>query len=283
MKIDYSQINTFLTCRRKYENKYILALRKIKYDFRNIDLEFGKTIHSCLERYYKGMAWAEIIKPIEEFQDLESEKCKTKGHLLKLMEQYIPYYSGQDKGWTILATEINDTFKIQDMEYTVKVDLIIKDKDNIYVVDHKTTKTNRKSTYFQQFEPNTQVTGYTAYCQQKHGQCSGFIPNVMFVRYRERKWKGEEAGFHCEFERAIINRYPQQLEDFKSNVVDVAQQIEGCKITGYWSKTEVNCMWCEFKELCISCDDEQVRNTLYEMVENPLEYLTKGETENETS
>lgn len=277
-KIDYSQISCFQSCHRKFANKYIECLRKIKYDFRNIDLEFGKTIHKCLEEYYKGKSWAEIILSIAEFQDLETEKVKTRANLLRLMEQYIPYYSGQDKAWQVLGTEINDTFKIQDMEYTVKIDLIIKENENVYVVDHKTTKTNRKSTYFQQFEPNTQVTGYTAYCQSKYGQCSGFIPNVMFVGFRERKYKGEEAGFHCEFERAIINRYPQQIEDFKVNVMDVVKQIEDCRIKNYWAKTEGNCMYCEFKELCISCNDEQILNTLYQVVDNPLEYLTKGDT-----
>ena len=280
MRIDYSQINTFQTCRRKFENKYILALRKVKYDFRNIDLEFGKVGHSCLEMYYKGMAWADIKKPIENLQDLESNKCKTGANLKRVMEQYIPYYSRQDKGWQILEIETPVSFMIGDLEWILKPDMIIRDRDNYYVVDNKFTGTKKKATYFQQFEPSTQVSGNTTYCQQKYGQCSGFIANVIFVGYRERKYKGEEAGFHCEFERAIINRYPQQLEDFKLNVVDVAQQIEGCKITNYWSKTQGNCMYCEFKELCFSYDDEQIRNTLYEVVENPLDYLKTQEVEN---
>ena len=53
MTIDYSQLQTFITCPRKYELKMIKKLRKIRYDERNIDLDFGKCIHSSLEEYYK--------------------------------------------------------------------------------------------------------------------------------------------------------------------------------------------------------------------------------------
>jgi hypothetical protein len=204
-----------------------------------------------MELYYGGKPWAEIIKPIETFQNIESDKVKTKENLLTLMQLYINNYAEQDKSWKILGIELKDSIVIQDIIYIVKVDLIIEDRGNIYVVDHKTAGIKKKWNYFTNFEPNTQVTGYTAYCQGKFGQCSGFIPNACFVGHRERKYKGEEAGFHVDFDRTIINRYPQQIEDFKVNIIDVVSQIENCKITGYWSKTEGNCGYCQFKELCI--------------------------------
>ena len=39
------------------------------------------------------------------------------------------------------------------------------------------------------------------------------IVNALKVGFRQRAYKGEPAGFHCEFQRQIFNRNKDQVED----------------------------------------------------------------------
>lgn len=267
-KIDYTQLDTFLQCNKKYYNKYIKNIAKVEYDKTSIHLDFGSSIHEGLARYYKGESWDRIKASFDSFQDLEAEKTKTKANGVSLLQRYIDRYNSEDKKWKVLGVEKKDSFTIKGITYIVKIDLIVEENQNIYVVDHKSSQTKKKKTFFDSFDPNTQVSGYCSYVQEKYGQCSGFIPNALFVGFRQRKYKGEEAGFHCNFERTIINRYQQQLEDFRENVIKTLDNIENSKVKGNWTKKEGGCTYCEFKELCISCDDEQIEMSLYEKRDN---------------
>lgn len=274
--IDTSQLNTFLQCPKKYYLKYIKCLAKIKYDDRDIDREWGKCVHKGLEHYYKGEK-EKVMTAFMGFQEIEGQKVKTKDNGLKVLQEYISNYATQDKDWEILDVEINDTFMIHNIEYTVKIDLVVKDRNNIYCVDHKTSSSKSKFRFFSSFDPNMQVSAYCAYAEKKYGQCSGFIPNGIFVGHRERKWKGEPAGFHCSFQRTIVNRYPEQLRDFEKNVDAILYIMKQCRNSGSWIKNEEACTnyrGCEMKELCISCDDLEIQESLYSIVD-PFEYLKK--------
>jgi hypothetical protein len=275
--IDFSQLSKFQSCHRQYYWSYINPYKKVKRDEREVPKEWGSLLHKGLALYYQGKSWAEIKAPMESFIDLDTDKCRTKDNLITTLEQYIAYYSGQDKAWKIISVEVADYIMIGDLKYVVKIDLIVEDRGNYYPIDHKTT--TKKFGFFNQFEPNTQCTGYTAFVQEKYGSCSGFIPNGIFIGHRANKYKGEPAGFHVEFERSIVNRYPNQIQDFKVNVTNVVKEIEICKVEGYWAKTEGrgSCPFCQFRELCISCDDQQILEALYEPITSQLDYLKPEE------
>ena len=275
MKIDYSQLQTFIECPRRYYNRYKLSLKKIIEDEREVDMNFGSAMHKALEAYYKGSATAEVLRVFNEnFSPLAGDQVRTPRHAEALLSAYIKYYSGltNELGDTYLTTlssvegkplvEVKDTFNIGNIEYIVKIDRIVKSNAGNWVQDHKCT-TKSLYTFSNKFTPNMQVSGYVDYVTKKYGQCSGFIPNVLWFGFRTRAYKGEPAGFHYQFQRDIINRTKEQIADFEQNVIYWCAKLEQVEKDNYWGKNENQCVRCSYRELCISCDDETVKEALY--------------------
>ena len=152
--------------------------------------------------------------------------------------------------------------------------------DQLYVTDgfiltHNTTKSTRKSTFFNKFTLDFQPTGYVKWCQDKYGQCSGFIPVAMFMGYRKNKYKGEPAGFHCSFDYTIVNRTKEEIDLWAGDMLNIADQIEQAKVTGFWGRNPEHCSsfrGCVYSLLCQSCYDPMVEESLYE-VHDPYSYL----------
>ena len=235
----------------------------------------------------KGSIIAGINKVKEAFkknypEQLNSEDfAKTQENGLILLEAYVKHYKEEDKGWTIKAIEVTDTFKIDEIDFTVKIDLVVEKQGCIYFVDHKTTGKSFNWAYWARFEPNPQITAYTAYCQSKFGECSGGIINAIRLGHRQRAYKGEPAGFYYEFQRQLFNRNRDQVGAWKEDALKWVASLEEAKrdTSNVWRKNEGQCGYCSYKEVCISCNDEQIINQLYERI-NPEEYLNDNKRTN---
>ena len=277
---DNSQLQTYKNCPEQYRLKYIEQLRKREEGVDEHDKEFGKAIHTGLEAFYKGESEAGSIEKFRlAYQEQLSAEdlAKTQENGVLLLSAYIKHYKEEDKNWTIKAVEVADTFEIAPgVPFTVKIDLVVEQQGCIYFVDHKTTGKAFNWTYWGQFEPNSQITAYTAYCQAKFGECSGGIINGLQLGFRQRAYKGEAAGFHYSFQRQLFNRNRQQIEAWKQDTLWWIKQINGMKEAtnhiGSWRKNEGQCRFCSYKEICISVNDEQIKEQLYEKV-NATEYL----------
>jgi len=282
MQIDYSQLQTFIDCPHKYHNKFILNLAKIQEGAESLDKLFGKAVHLALELLYKGKPLVEAKNAFREsyLVELGTEKAKTPANGERLIEAYWNYWQKpvselSDTNLETVSVEVVDKFNItEEIEYIVKIDRVVKNNAGIWCMDHKSTRKTLYS-FFNKFSPNMQVSGYCAYAKQKFGQCSGFIPNALKVGYRERAYKGEPAGFHCAFERDIVNRDDQQLRAFRDNVLWWCANLKYATTSGVMPRNENNCGYCQYRDLCNSCDDPNVRDTLYEVVDTK-EYLKDG-------
>jgi hypothetical protein len=287
MNIDYSQLNTFINCPKKYCNRYIKCLKKAEYDITSMDMEFGSAIHKGLEIFYTTKDMKQGVQAFLEVcpEDLEDQKVKTKEHGCMLLAQYEDYHANNFTDWEILDTEKTQEVKMNDqLTWIVKNDLIVKWRGNIYVVDFKTSTSKNRGQFFKYFEPNMQVTGYTWACKKLYGQCSGFIPMALFMGHRSRMYKGEPAGFYANYEHTIINRTPDQLNDFEFNVMQWVERLNKCKEKNIFPKNENAChnyRGCGFKELCLSCDDPSIEELMYEEYD-PFEYL-KQEDNNDNA
>ena len=275
---DNSQLQTFKDCPERYRLKYVEGLKKLEEGRDEHDKNFGKAIHSALESYYKGgsLEASKLAFQTDYPVQLSVEDlAKTQENGITLVEAYTKHYAKEDKAWTIKAVEVADQFEIAPgVLFTVKIDLIMEQQGCIYFVDHKTTGKPFNWTYWSRFEPNPQITAYTAYCQAKYGECSGGIINAIKFGFRQRAYKGEPAGFHYEFQRQLFNRNRYQIEAWKSDSLRWIKSLEEAKrdTSTVWKKNEGQCGYCSFKEVCISCADEQIIDQLYEK-HNPMEYL----------
>lgn len=274
--IDNSQMQTFKDCPERYRLKYVLGLRKIEEGRDEHDKEFGGAIHAGLEAIYKGKPLEEAKLAFSEAYPLQlngEDMAKTQANGLTLLEKYQSHYAIEDKSLEILGVEVKDSFLIGPLEFLVKIDLIVRKQGCVYFVDHKTTGKTFNWQYWSRFEPNPQITGYTAYCRAKYGECSGGIINAIRFGHRQNKYMGQPAGFYYEFQRQLFNRNQEQVEAWKQDTLQWAKSLEEARlVSNVWKKNEGQCGFCSFKEVCISCADEQIINQLYEVV-NPLEYL----------
>ena len=279
---DTSQVNTYKHCPRQYGYKYVDQLRKVREGIEGHDAGFGSKVHKALERYYGGIDQAEILA---KFKDEYGEQlnltdmAKTKDNGVLLLTQYFNYAKSLDAQFEVLSVEVSDTFEfVTGIPYTVKIDLVIKNKatGEVYAMDHKTTGKGLDYSYWQEFEVSSAITAYTDYCIRKYGQCSGVIINAIKCGFRQRAYRGEPAGFHYDFQRQVFNRTKEQISFWEKDTVKWMEWIEESKESGVFPlhQSKMTCGYCQYKELCISCNDEQVREVMYE-THNPLEYLNK--------
>ena len=276
--LDYSQCNDFLTCQEKYNKRYNKCIRKIKED--RIDLSFGKLGHKCLELYYKDRKEGKFnerdiekyLLPFDSLVEIPNNKVKTQVAGKLAIRKYIETYHLQEKDWEILAVEETYEAEVKGIRYAFKVDLVIEHRGNLYCLDHKLSAKKDRKKFFNGYDLNSQMTGYCYAVMDKFGYCSGFYVNALFVGHRERKYKGEPAGYYCNPERQLFTRYPESFTAFEENVRNIDRKIKDCVRDGIWTRNESNCDWCEFKMLCMAFDDEEIQEQFYQTC-NPYEYL----------
>lgn len=118
------------------------------------------------------------------------------------------------------------------IEYGGIYDLLVQfGASTIYVVDHKTTS-QLGSTYFLQFNPNNQITGYVWGAEQLSGRkVAGAIINAMCLT---------TAG-NMKFERDMTARTPADLAEFRSDVIWKCNAIAQARRTGVWPKSTSMC------------------------------------------
>lgn len=281
IKIDYSQLSTFINCPCKYRNKYILKLKKRAYDDRDVAQDWGKAVHSALELLYKGKTVEEAKQIFRtQYVGMPDDKAKTPANGERLIEEYYKYWHNynselNDNNLTIVEVEPILEYAIDiDTTWLVKPDLIVKNNAGYWAMDHKTTS-NLAYNFFFKFDPNMQISGQCEGVRNKYGQCSGAIINAIGCGSRERAYKGQSAGFWWEFSRDIINRNSTQLEDFKANVCSWCAKLENALQGFGFPKNEDFChsfKGCQYKEICSSCDDKELIETLYEK-HDPFSYL----------
>jgi hypothetical protein len=270
----------------KYHLTFNEKLKKLTVDERDIDRIFGQYIHSSLEKYY-SLGQRDFISEWADFPELPPESKefhKTRANGIKLLNEYINHYKAIDSEMEIV--DVESVIKIpltKDVTWVVKLDTVVRLRGNLYSLEHKTTK-NLSPTYFNSYNPNTQISGQVLGIEHKYGQCSGVLVNVLLSGFRQKAYKGEPAGFHCKFQREVINRDASQLKDFKQNVVKwVDRMLEVKDNPEKVLKNENAChqyRGCQYKEICMTSVgtklDEQVKEVLYGKV-NPLEYLNGKE------
>lgn len=276
MKIDYTQLQTYISCPRKYRNRYLLNLRKIGYDERDVAKSFGSCVHEALDRYFKNRNIDEALCSFDGYVDMEDDNVKTANNGKELVRQYVEWEKLNFPSYDILSLETTDEFSIGDISYLVKMDKVVKMNGNIYVMDYKTT-TSKGAYFFNNFDPNMQVDGYVDYVMRKYGSCSGFLPIAMFHGYRSKKSKLGEAGFWCRFDYQPVNRTKEQITNFEEEVKEWVNRLNSDTM---FPKNKGNCCGfkgCEYRELCLANDDEGIMSNLYNVVDNK-EYLNDGKT-----
>jgi hypothetical protein len=266
----HSERSSFNNCPLRFKLEHD-GLRRVQsaYNPNAEDRTFGQAIHEGLKAHYDGKSWDEIVAAYSSLYPVDKEyKTMAKSHEsgIFLLQNYRTYWSEQDKLWEVIGTEVADTIHFNDEDHSLHIDLLAKNKQTgeIWAWDHKTTEKNLGKGFWKKYELDAQITRYTKFVMDKYGSCGGFIINGMSFGHRQRMYKGEPAGFHQEFDRQPFSRNTQQIKFWEESEKDWASLIEHCQVSGSWPKHLGSlCSWCDYYELCMSANNESVRETLY--------------------
>lgn len=121
---------------------------------------------------------------------------------------------------------------LEPVEYGGIIDAGVTFGDQVYVLEHKTTSM-LGPTYFYQYKPNNQVTGYIwALSQLTSKKVGGAVINAI----------GAFKSSPNRFERNITNRFPAEIKEWLDHVVITCNEIKRCERTGVWPWRTGSCM-----------------------------------------
>lgn len=123
------------------------------------------------------------------------------------------------------------------------LDRIVDFGDEFYGMDRKTTTTTPSEYYFNQFEPNNQMSLYTIASQVIfQSPIKGIIIDVAQIA----------VGFSA-FARSFTYRTNDQLAEWMVDLRDWLEKAEGYATRGYWPMNDTACDkygGCKFREIC---------------------------------
>ena len=301
--IDNTQLTTFQACPEKYRLRFVEQIKRIPDGPESLAYMFGQGLHAGLASYYsyKPLNVANMVSAFKQSYKVSvpsGEQLYRVENATKLLSRYPAYAAANEQEWKVLDVERMLEIELDGVSFVVKPDLIVETPAGIYSVDHKSTQKKLGELYWRSFEPNSQVSAQVVAVKRVYGQCAGTIINVLQMGFSKKaelfeegnsdsekyadqeirysKYYGKEmvyaSGFWCSFQRQEFNRSVEQLEDWKRNQLLWIERVAQSTKTGLYGKNEQQCGWCEYRDLCVSCGDQQVRDSLYEPYE-ALEYL----------
>lgn len=320
---DNSQVQAYKNCPEMFHLQYAyefdiekgiyVGLRRAADGEGEHHAGFGSGIHAGLKVHYLGGQFSDVEKAfIKEYPnqlDLK-DKAKTPENGIILLKKYINRYREDDQLWRIKEVETTAEFELAPgVRFLVKLDMVVEQQGCHYFVDHKSVKmdSNISLWFWKKFELATAITAYTAYVEQKYGECSGGIINALGCGFNSKaelfdpasddpsaweKFANQElkfskhygkdmmyaSGFKCMFERQIFNRNTDQVAAWREQTVRWIQKIETDRALAVtnggvqWLRNEGNCAFCSYTDICKVMGDQQIVDGMYKRV-NPLEYL----------
>jgi hypothetical protein len=267
MKIDNFLLTMFQACPLKYK---LRALEHWTARRKSAALGFGGALHEGLAAWYRTGDPRQALNAINNSwpDNLPVDDWRTKDKALQVMYDYMQRYSrepfkvvGVPDAPMIECTFTLDTgLTLEDgepIEYGGIFDGLVEWDGSVYVLEHKTTS-QLGSFYFNQYNPNNQITGYIWAAGKLSGQrVGGAIINAVGL-YKSSPTK---------FERQITNRNKVQIEEWLQNVKHVCQQIRDCERRGFWPMHTPSCTQygrCEFHDVHV-LGTERERNAMLEM------------------
>lgn len=302
MKIDNFALTTFQACPAKYKLGILDGWRS---RLASPALVFGGAFHEGLASWYSGEGLDAAIAAIEsgwrdhnKFDDYRTlQRCKS------VMEEYAKEYPAEsfsvmrtDAGAMIECTFTLDTGMRLDcagcgrvwtpedginicpschieheiIEYGGIFDGIIDFNGQYYILEHKTCSQMGPS-YFKQFKPNNQITGYIWAARQLSGQkVRGALVNAICVT---------KTG--TRFDRQYITRNDSDITRWLRDLRSECNTIARHQRTGEWPYRTPSCLQygeCTFHKVhTLSEDHEQLAMLEQDYIKQPWDYERRDE------
>lgn len=282
-KIQYAWDSTSLgllkTCPRLYQ--YIM-IEGWSPDAESVHLRFGIEYHSALQDYDISRAQAiphddavhDTVRALlsrthgwEVDETQKAGKYKNRRSLLRSVLAYLDHFRDDPAKTFILAdgrpaVELSFRFELdwgprvawpeeplttpfprQPYLLAGHLDRVVTFQDFLFGMDRKTTTTTPGPYYFNQFEPNNQMTLYTLASKVILGSpIKGIIIDAVQILIDSNR-----------FVRGFTYRSPDQLEEWTHDLSYHLSMAEGYAANHYWPMNDTACDkfgGCRFREIC---------------------------------
>ena len=270
---DSTSLKLAETCLRKYQYKLIFGWQPER---KSVHLLFGGWYASALESYYKyvaeGMssdeALAEVVgealvetwefdfdeagEPIENTGRpwTSDHNTKTRENLIRTIVWYLDQFGEDDSCSTVILSSgqpaVEHSFRLEwdnDIIYCGHLDRMVEYGNNIYIQDQKTTQSTITSRYFDGYNPDSQMSGYTFAGKALFGiPIKGIMIDAAQIA----------VGF-TRFERGFTFRDDGQLNEWYDNSMYYIERARQATRDNHFPLNPSSCSQyggCEFRHIC---------------------------------
>lgn len=244
------------TCPRLYQYSMIEQLRARE---ESCHITFGSHYHAALEHYdhkkAEGASHEDALRSalhkvmIDSFEWESDHNLKNRPHLIRSVVWYLEEFKNDTAKTKILANgkpavELTFTFEIdKDRILCGHLDRVVETEFGDFVMDRKTTTSTISSYYFNQYEPDNQMTLYNIAGQMiLKSPIKGVIIDAAQIA----------VGF-TRFERGMIYRTQDQLEEWLQDFHWWADQSVRFAEANFWPQNDTACHkygGCTFRQVC---------------------------------
>ena len=265
---DYTTLDTFLTCRRKY---YWMIVRDLRVKRVSPALLYGQVVHAALAEFYtKGLdAALKLIRAT--YQTPEGEELRTTENMIKLMEWYGKVYAHEP--FKVLNVEVGFAVPLGEVMYAGRLDALVDWNGGLFVLEHKTTS-RLDGNFFKQFKPNMQVDGYTYGASVYTGKkCLGTVINALETWKDVKRVTDKTKRPEDHFARDPNSRTEAEIADFVKQVPLIVHDALNCEQAGgslgkdafYQNKHMCRNFNfdCPYRDLCLYGENERIIEQSY--------------------
>lgn len=260
----------------------------------NVHLKFGLGFHGATERYdharAQGAEHAEALRTaVRWVMDytwdhkmgrpwISSMNEKNRLTLVRTVVWYYDQYETDPLETVLLANgkpavELSIMLPLpyksetgEQFLYGGHMDRVARLGEPSYVVDKKTTKNTLGKSYFAQFSPDNQFSGYIFLASAGFGfKLAGLICDAAQV-----------AVNFTRFQRELISRTPDQIKEWVKDLAYWLRQAEFYAKQGYWPMNDKACHvygGCPFREICARAPETReswLKGSFAKQLWNPL-------------
>ena len=264
---DSTSLGLFKQCPRLYQ--YIMIDGWASQD-ESVHLRFGIDYHKALQDYdiirtsaahddaVRETVHQTLIRTADWTPDTDTKagKYKNRTTLIRTVCDYLDHFASDPATTYVLedgspAVELSFRFELDwgpmagGTPYLLSghLDRVVSFNDELFVMDRKTTTTTPGSYYFNQFEPNNQMTLYTLASQiVLKSPIKGVIIDAAQILIDSSR-----------FVRGFTYRTPEQLQEWTDDLGSILSIAESYAEAGYWPMNDTACDkfgGCRFREIC---------------------------------
>ncbi len=203
-----NMLKTFKSCPKKYYFKYV---QKISMPQKSSFFDKGKKIHALANYYLRG----------DNIDNLEKSLNNEEQHIWQTLKNN-EYFQK-----TYVASEYNLSCKIGDYWVGGRLDALMKDENNYYILDYKTGAIPKNPEY------DFQTVVYLLCASKRYGD------NLKFV-YIDLKNN----------QNYIIDFTPERETQYQQQIIEICEEITNTQFPEEIEHSKI-CSFCEYRKICI--------------------------------